>query len=397
MKINLFFALILDVLGSHAQEMNHELPILEAYFNSSSIPAAVLGTVDREGKISWHQFGPSIWQDSTKIVSENDIFRLYSMTKAITSVAALQLVDKGIIDLDEPLNELMPEMVSIPILTKTGELIKSDQIITLRQLLNNTSGFGNLFFSSRLYHFETENWRHPDHPRLFEPGTAYAYGTGLDWAGKVIEKLTGQDLETYFRENITGPLQMNDTWFNVPADLSQKIVTFGNRDSSGVISSLTRIPEKPNTNYKGASGLFGSPSDYLKFLNCMLNFGKYDGGQLLKTETAKLMFEDSLPKEIKIPRGEKFDNGGIIGYSGGQFNQMKNDRWGYGWYIESDENSNRPVNSVYWGGVNTYYTLDPQNKIAIVYFSNYFPANDKESYDFYKLYEKEVYSRLAKE
>ena len=73
---------------------------------------------------------------------------------------------------------------------------------------------------------------------------------------------------------------------------------------------------------------------------------------------------------------------------------MKNDRWGFGWYIESDENSNRPVNSVYWGGVNTYYTLDPQNKIAIVYFSNYFPANDKESYDFYKLYEKEVYTNF---
>lgn len=390
----LFSIIVLLTFGCQQNKEKLSDSTLKTYFESSSIPSAVMGTIDANGNMTWHHFGPSIWEDSTTVVSENNIFRLFSMTKAITSVAALQLVEKGLIGLDDPLNELMPEMVKIPILTDDGKLIESNKIITLRQLLNNTSGFGLIFFSSRLYNFKPENWEYKDHPRLFEPGTAYAYGTGLDWVGKLIEKLSGQDLETYFRENITGPLKMNDTWFNVPKDLSEKIVTFGRRDSLGIISSWLRIPEKPDTDYKGASGLFGSPSDYLKFLNCMLNYGKYEGGQLLKTETAELMFEDSLPKEIKIPAIEQFDNGGIIGFSGEQIEQMTNDRWGFGWYIERDENSNRPVNSVYWGGVNTYYTLDPQNKIAIVYFSNYFPANDKESYDFYKLYEKEVYTEL---
>ena len=128
----------------------------------------------------------------------------------------------------------------------------------------------------------------------------------------------------------------------------------------------------------------------------MLNYGKYEGGQLLKRETVQLMFKDNLPKEIIIPTIEQFDNGGIIGYTGGLFDLMNNDRWGFGWYIESDENDIRPVNSVYWSGAaNSYYTLDPQNKIAIVYFSNYFPANDKEGYDFYKLYEKEIYKEIT--
>lgn len=401
MKNNMFFVLAtILVLGcqQNKTKFNDSKEVsdstLKTYFESTSIPSAVMGTIDADGNIKWHNFGPSIWEDSTTVVSGNNIFRLFSMTKAITSVAALQLVEKGLIGLDDPLNELMPEMVKIPILTDDGDLIESNQIITLRQLLNNTSGFGQIFFSSKLYNFKPENWEYKDHPRLFEPGTAYAYGTGLDWAGKVIEKLSGQDLETYFRENITGPLKMNDTWFNVPKDLSEKIVTFGRRDSLGIISSWIRIPEKPVTDYKGASGLFGSPRDYLKFLHCMMNYGKYEGGQLLKTEMAELMFKDSVPKEIKIPAVEQFDNGGIIGYTGGQFDQMNNDRWGFGWYIERDENSNRPVNSVYWGGVNTYYTLDPQNKIAIVYFSNYFPANDKESFDFYKLYEKEVFKEI---
>ena len=177
------------------------------------------------------------------------------MTKAITSVAALQLVEKGLIGLDDPLNELMPEMVSIPILGEDGKLFNSAQAISLRQLLTNTSGFGLSLFSSRLYNFKPESWTYEDQPRLFQPGTSFAYGTGLDWVGKVVEKLSGQDLETYFRENITGPLQMNETWFNVPEELSEKIVTFGGRDSSGIINAWIRIPEEPVTTYEGADGL----------------------------------------------------------------------------------------------------------------------------------------------
>lgn len=396
MKNIIFFTLVtIFFLGCKKNNSESTDSILKKYNDASSIPAAVIGSIDSNGKTTWHHFGPSNWEDSTTVVSENNIFRIYSMTKAITSVAVLQLVEKGLIELDDPLNELMPEMVSIPILNDDGNLTASNEVITLRQLLTNTSGFGNIYFSSKLYNFKPENWNYQDQPRLFQPGTAFAYGTGLNWAGKIIEKLSGQDLETYFRENITGPLKMNSTWFNVPKDLSEKIVTLGGRDSLGIINAWARIPQKPETVYKGASGLFGSPGDYLKFLKCMLNYGKYEGGQLLKEETVQLMLKDNLPNEIKIPTIERFDNGGIIGYSGALFDQMKNDSWGIGWYIEKDSNAIRPVNSVYWSGAaNSYYTLDPVNKIAIVYFSNYFPANDKEAYDFYKLYEKEVYKEI---
>jgi len=199
-----------------------------------------------------------------------------------------------------------------------------------------------------------------------------------------------------FRENITGPLEMNDTWFNVPKKLSENIVTLGGRDSLGIINAWARIPQKPQTDFEGASGLFGSPRDYLKFLNCMLNYGKYDGGRVLKKESVQLMLKDNLPKGIKL-QFDQFENGGFIGYTGGQFDQMNNDSWGLGWFIETDNNAIRPVNSVYWSGAaNSYYTLDVENKIAIVYFSNYFPANDKEGYDFYKLYEKVVYAEINK-
>lgn len=395
-NLSLIFLAILFV-GCQTNKSAINDPSLTTYFEASSIPSAIMGKIDSNGNVDWHRFGPSVWEDSTKIVSENDIFRYYSMTKAITSVAALQLVEKGLIKLDDPLNELMPEMVKIPILTEEGNLVESNRPVTLRQLMSNTSGFGLVFFSPRLYNFDTKNWDHIDYPRLFQPGTAYAYGTGLDWVGKVIEKISGQDLETYFRQNITGPLKMDDTWFNVPTDLTEKIVTLGGRDSSGIIKihRWNSIRKDPVTDFKGSSGLFGSPDDYLKFLHCMLNYGEYDGGRLLKKETVQLMFRDHVPKVINMPAGEKFDNGGIMGYSEEQSESMKNDRWGMGWYLEMDESDVRPVNSGYWGGAaNTYFTVDPKNGIAIVYFSNYFPANDKESYDLYKLYENQVYAAL---
>ncbi|MEN8186010.1 MAG: serine hydrolase domain-containing protein [Bacteroidota bacterium] len=397
-KLILFYFLVFMIFGCQKKQTKSIDPTLKEYFDNSSIPAAVMGTINPDGKTTWQRFGPSIWEDSSTVVTEDHIFRLYSMTKAITSVAALQLVEKGLIDLDEPLNDLMPEMVTIPILDEEGNLIESDQIITLRQLLTHTSGFSETLVSSKLYNFKPDSWDYEDKPRLFQPGTAFAYGSGLDWAGKVIEKLSGHDLEIYFRENITGPLKMEHTWFNVPKELSEKIVTLGGRDSIGNINAWLRIPQKPVTAYHGAHGLFGSPSDYLKFLICMLNYGKYEGGQLLKRKTVEVMLKDNLPKEIKIPSIEQFDNGGIIGYSGGQYEGLINDRWGLAWAIEKDENEIRPVNSVYWAGAaNSFFTLDVENNVALVYFSNYFPFNDKEAFDFYKLYEKEVYKEINNE
>jgi len=388
----LFSSIILLLFGCQQNQTKSSDSTLKTYFESSSIPSAIMGSIDADGKITWHHFGPSIWEDSTTVVTEDNIFRIYSMTKVITSVAALQLVEKGLIGLDDSLNELMPEMVSIPILTEEGKLVESEEKITLRQLLTHTSGFGSILFSSKLNNFKPKSWDYEDKPRLFQPGTGFAYGTGLDWAGKVIEKVSGQNLESYFRENITGPLKMNSTWFNVPNNLSEKIVTFCGKDSLGVINPWGRIPQKPQTTYLGDRGLFGSPSDYLSFLNCMLNYGKYDGGQLLKKETVLLMLKDNLPIGIKIPPIEQFDNGGIIGYTGDLYEGLSNDRWGLAWAIEMDDNEIHPINSVYWAGAaNSYFTLDLENKIAIVYFSNYFPFNDKEAYDFYKLYENEVY------
>lgn len=387
----LFSVIVLLTFGCQKNQTKSSDSILKEYFDSGSIPSAIMGSIDDEGHASWHAFGPSIWAGKDTVTADH-IFRIFSMTKAIASVAALQLVEQGLLSMDDPLNELMPEMTSIPVLNENGDLKNSEEVITLRHLLTHTSGFGYDFISARLRNFKPESWEYKDKPRLFEPGESWHYGTSTDWVGKIIEKVSGQDLETYLRENITGPLNMNSTWFNVPDNLTERIVSWGARDSTNNIVELERIPKNPVSEYSAGGGLFGSPRDYLKFLKCMLNYGKYEGGQLLKKETVELMLKDHLPEEVRLNYGE-FDNN-VIAFTG-EFTD-ESDRWGLAWAIEANENELiRPINTVYWAGAaNSYFSLDVENQIAIVYFTQFLPFNDKESFDFYKLFEKRVYADI---
>lgn len=352
---------------------------LFAYFQNSTIPSAIMGYSSKDGKMEWNAFGPSIW-GGKDTVSENNIFRIYSMTKAIASVAAMQLVERGLIGLDDPLNELMPEMTSIPILNVKGQLVEAKKVITLRHLLTHTSGFGYKLFKPRLETFDEKGWKYDDLPRLFEAGEQWQYGTSLDWVGKIIEKISGEDLETYLRNNITGPLKMNSTWFNVPENLKENIVSWGERDSTG-FEEYPRIPKEPVSNYEAGSGLFGSPKDYLNFLVCIINNGKYEGGQILKPETIELMFENQLPNGLTISLSDTYTS---------------SDTHGLGWAIENSEDEMvQSKGSGYWGGgANSFFTLDKKKDVTIVYFSNFLPWNDKEASGFYKLYQKEVYEEI---
>lgn len=170
-------AAIVSLFGCQKKESDEVPSSLTTYFKQTSLPAAIMGYTTRDGKTTWYAFGPSIW-GKTDTVTENHIFRIMSMTKAISSVAALQLVEKGLIGLDDPLNDLMPEMTSIPILTEDGDLVPSDRAITLKHLLTHTSGFGVEGMSARLANFKPEHWDYKDKPRLFEPGAQWKYGTG---------------------------------------------------------------------------------------------------------------------------------------------------------------------------------------------------------------------------
>ncbi len=366
---------------------NLELKLTE-YHRNSSIPSNIMGYVTADGDMNWFAFGPSRW-NGNDTVDTDDIFRIASMTKPVTSVAALQLVERGLITLDEPLNELLPEMSKIPILDETGKLKKNDTPITLRQLLTHTAGFAYDYTSSCLAEFNADNWEYKDRPRIFEPGTSWRYGTNTYWIGKVIEKVSKKDLETFIRENITGPLHMNRTWFIVPDSLTGYIVSCSTRDSTG--RYIEYNPELP-TDFRGDDGLYSTLHDYLIFLKCILNYGEYDGGRILNIETVEMMLNDQLPKNIELV-WEGVNNDMPVHLL--DFLD-ESDRWCFiGAYENNEKEHVREKGAVWWCGIyNTYFTIDMKNKLAVVYLSQLFPTVDKERYSFYRLFEKEVYGLM---
>lgn len=388
----LIVAFLIGLVGCRVENEDTISTSLKNYYDSTSIQTAIMGYVTPDGDTKFYSFGPAIIGQSGS-VDEDNIFRIASMTKPITSVAALQLVEKGLIGLDDPLNDILPEMSSIPILDEKGSLTASDEKITLRQLLTHNSGFAYDFTSYKLRNFVRDsNWVYKDNPRIFNPGTSFRYGTSTYWAGKLVEKISNTNLENYFRENITGPLDMNHTWFNVPDSLKYKIVSWGTKDSLGNYLEYERLPVEEVTDYEGKGGLYSSANDYLKFLQCILNDGKYEGGRILKKETVKMMLADQLPPDISLVWEGVNDN--LPDYIK-DFADLK-DRWCFiGAYENNPGEKVRANGAVWWCGIhNTYFTVDVKNNIALVFMSQIFPMDDKERFEFYRLFEKEVYQTI---
>ena len=204
------------------------------------------------------------------------------MTKALGSVAALQLVEQGKITLDEPLDDYLPKMSSMKIINDNNEIVEPENSITLRHLLTHTAGFGYWFTSEKLSQWfkikEQIGWKENYEPRLFESGTSYMYGTNIDWVGRLVENISEMNLEDYFRKYITGPLQMNSTWFNVPDRLESLVVASSNRNAeSGKLEKNKYKKRNKTKDFNAGGGLSSSPKDYGKFLACMLNGGEFNG------------------------------------------------------------------------------------------------------------------------
>lgn len=218
-----------------------ETRIQDEIFNTD-IPAVVMGKVSKSGDMSFYSNGPSRWDRDDSITPQN-IFSIASMTKVLTSVAALQLVEQKQVTLDQPLDQHLPEMSERLILNEDNKVIEPQNSITLRHLLTHTAGFGYWFTSPQLGRWNQLkaeiNWTENYQPRLFESGTSFMYGTNIDWVGRLVEKISGIDLEQYFRQYISGPLGMDSTWYNVPDELEHLVVatSYRNADTSTVIKN----------------------------------------------------------------------------------------------------------------------------------------------------------------
>lgn len=355
------------------EEVRHRM---DAIMSESDLPALVAVAVNREGERVDYSYGNAVWSGNTP-VSTSHIFRAASMTKLVTSVAALQLVERDLVGLDEDLSALMPEMTSIPVLTDEGELLEADEPITLRRLLTHTSGFGYSITDASLASFDRTNWEHDDRPRRFESGTQFRYGTSLGWAGKLVEKLSDLTLEEYFRRHITGPLGMDRTWYNLPDSLLEHVVSHGHRGDDGeqpLSEDPDRVPRDKRTTFGGGSGLFTSPDDFTLLLACLLGDGSLGEVRLLKESTIDQMFTSQLVGISMDIEDAYFDPALCCDFRG-LIKPTAN--WGLGGLIDTEPTDyGRQAGTMLWGGAyNTYWYIDRDSGIAASIYTQHLPFN----------------------
>ena len=263
--------------------------------------------------------------------------------------------------------------------------------ITVQQLLTHTSGFGYAFTSSTLRDYQPEA-EDVDvvGPLLFDPGTAWQYGTSTDWLGRLVERVSGQDLETYFREHIFAPLQMLNTGFNVPESSWVRIVTLAHRQPTGTLFQDVREDPSVVATYSGGGGLLSTADDYARFMRMWLSGGMLDGRRVLSAETIALMAENHIGDLAA---------GGWVSAQPDRSNDFKptaegRGRWGLGFLVNlDDEPDRRMAGSLAWAGLyNTYFWIDPSSDVAGVLLTQVLPFGDPQVLSVFEEFERATYS-----
>lgn len=359
----------------------------------------VLGVVvmaaDRRGTFYQGAFGGSEIADARPLQLDS-MFRIASMTKAITSAAAMQLIEQGRFGLDDPVEKYLPELASLKVFesfdgaTGTYRVRPAAKSVTVRHLLTHTSGLGYGFTSPIVRDFKPRAGEsYPAGPLVFEPGEQWLYSTSTDWLGRLVEKVAGMPLEDYFRQHIFTPLGMKDTSYFVPADKTSRLVTVNRRQADG---SFTREAVQPPTSGFtpiGGGGLTSTASDYIRFTRALLNGGELDGARVLSADSVADMSRNHIGS-IGLPalktalpdRSHDFT-----------FIADGRDKWGLGFQITADAVAGkRSAGSLSWGGINnTYYWLDPTRGVTGVILMQFLPFADPKALALYDTFERGVY------
>jgi methyl acetate hydrolase len=358
----------------------------------------VVMAANRKGVIYQGTFGVADIGEA-KPLKINSMFRIASMTKAVTSTAAMQLVEQGRFAVDDPVEKYFPEFAKLQVFesfdSATGNyrLKPATTPVTVRHLFTHTSGLGYPFTSAIVRDFKPragENY--PVGPLLFEPGTRWHYGTSVDWLGRLVEKVSGLRLEDYFRQKIFTPLGMPDTSYFVPKDKEARLVTVNRRQSDGSLVKDAAQPPTSGFTPIGGGGLTSTASDYIRFTRMVLNGGELDGARIVSAGSVAKMSRNQIGAvgvpALKTAQPERSEDFSFIADG--------RDKWGLGFLITADAVAGkRSAGSLSWGGINnTYYWIDPARDLTGVILMQFLPFADRRALGAYDAFERGVY-RLA--
>jgi CubicO group peptidase (beta-lactamase class C family) len=316
-------------------------------------------------------------------------------------VAALQLVERGQLKLDEPAAQIDPALAAVQVLTGfdakgVPQLRPPHKEITLRHLLTHTSGFSYPLWDPAVVRYlkAARNAKGlPRRPLLFEPGTKWAYGGSIDNVGRLVEIAGGKSVEQYFRDHITGPLGMDDTVFVITEKQRARQANLHVRQSDGKL--VPKPFEKPDTAkvFSGGGGIYSTAPDYLTLLQALLNGGSLRGTTILRPSTVALMAQNQIGDiAAGILKTENPALSNDVDFFPG--NRL---RWSFGHMINLDPvPDGRSAGSMTWAGLfNTYYWIDPAKRIAGVIMMQILPFADRQALQAYRQFERGICSAFA--
>ena len=409
MKSKIYIFLVLLIIGCtnsnntkiDLNRLNSIEELITKDIEQNNLPGAVVLVGDDKGIVYKRAFGIKNPETLEKY-KDDDIFRIASMTKAITSIAVLKLWEKGKIYLDDPIEKYIPEFKGVEIFESFNEKDSSytskqtTKKITIRQLLTHTSGIGYDFIDGNpsikaIYHKKKQSFMKngvmcfcdedvtigeaienlADVPLHHEPGEKFTYGMGLDVLGYMIEIVSGKKLNEFFREEIFEPLEMNDTYFYLPTEKEDRLVpVLTKNENEWVIFEDDRFNENypiegERKFFAGGCGLSSTVEDYYKFLSVFINNGNYKGKSFISKQTNDLIFQNQLPEDFGFGVGLAF---GVV-----LDKDLKNGGTG-------------TAGTISWGGYwNTSYFADPNDKVIGVIFKQTQNIPDNSSNIFRRL------------
>ncbi|HEY4254490.1 MAG TPA: serine hydrolase domain-containing protein [Roseomonas sp.] len=371
--------------------------LLEQAVAAGDVPGVVAMATTRDGPLYAGAFGQRGLGNLAPMMPDT-VFAIASMTKAITAVAALQLVEAGRLPLDAPLGDLIPELAAPQVLEGfdadgAPRLRPAASPPTLRQLLSHSSGYGYAFWDPLVARaaralglperYDGSN-RVFATPLLFDPGTRWQYGIGIDIAGKLVEVVTGQRLGAWCAAHVFGPLGMVDTQFGLRADQRRRLADRHWRSADGSLAMTDFAPPVDPPFDAGGGGLFSTAPDYLAFLRHLLQ----GGDRLLRPETLQELYRNQIGKIVagRLPASETSHAVEFLPGAG--------KGWSLGFLCNhADQPGRRGAGSQAWGGlVNTYYWLDPAQGVAGLLMTQILPFADPKVLTLFDAFEEAIYA-----
>ncbi len=368
--------------GVSAERLERISEVSKSYIADEKV-AGIATMVSRNGKIIYAKAFGERGVDDSKTLKIDDLFRIYSMTKPIVAVAAMQLYEKGMFHLSDPISKFLPELAELSVMDEEGNLTPNKEPISMQQLLTHTAGFSYGFSNSKVdqEYNKAELWTSKDSddfikrvaalPLHYKPGERWHYSIAVDLTGVIVERLSGMGLDEYLQTHIFEPLGMVDTFFEVPKKKMNRFLPNHYYDyGEKSLKTVQETKEKYNamSNYEdvsmfsGGGGLVSTAMDYMLFMEALQNGGSLNGNRILGPKTLQYMIRNHLSGSIEQKGGageSPLDEASNNGFGFGL---------GFGLVTNSVNNSIIGSEGEYnWGGAaGTVFWIDPVENISVV-------------------------------